>query len=31
VIGPVLMGMAKPVNVLQQGASVQDVVNAGRA
>jgi malate dehydrogenase (oxaloacetate-decarboxylating)(NADP+) len=27
VIGPVLMGMAKPVNVLQQGASVQDVVN----
>ncbi len=27
VIGPVLMGMNKPVNVLQQGASVQDVVN----
>jgi malate dehydrogenase (oxaloacetate-decarboxylating)(NADP+) len=27
VIGPVLMGMAAPVNVLQQGASVQDVVN----
>jgi malate dehydrogenase (oxaloacetate-decarboxylating)(NADP+) len=27
VIGPVLMGMVKPVNVLQQGASVQDVVN----
>jgi malate dehydrogenase (oxaloacetate-decarboxylating)(NADP+) len=27
VIGPVLMGMARPVNVLQQGASVQDVVN----
>jgi malate dehydrogenase (oxaloacetate-decarboxylating)(NADP+) len=27
VIGPVLMGMASPVNVLQQGASVQDVVN----
>jgi malate dehydrogenase (oxaloacetate-decarboxylating)(NADP+) len=27
VIGPVLMGMAKAVNVLQQGASVQDVVN----
>ncbi|MFN2545955.1 MAG: NADP-dependent malic enzyme [Myxococcales bacterium] len=27
VIGPVLMGMALPVNVLQQGASVQDVVN----
>ncbi len=27
VIGPVLMGMAMPVNVLQQGASVQDVVN----
>jgi len=27
VIGPVLMGMAKPVNVLQQGASVLDVVN----
>ena len=26
-IGPVLMGMALPVNVLQQGASVQDVVN----
>ena len=27
VIGPVLMGMSLPVNVLQQGASVQDVVN----
>jgi malate dehydrogenase (oxaloacetate-decarboxylating)(NADP+) len=27
VIGPVLMGMAKPVNILQQGASVQDVFN----
>ena len=27
VIGPVLMGMQRPVNVLQQGASVQDVVN----
>jgi malate dehydrogenase (oxaloacetate-decarboxylating)(NADP+) len=27
VIGPVLMGMSKPVNVLQQGASLQDVVN----
>jgi malate dehydrogenase (oxaloacetate-decarboxylating)(NADP+) len=27
VIGPVLMGMAKPVNVLQQGAGVQDIVN----
>jgi len=27
VIGPVLMGMAKPVNVLQQGASLSDVVN----
>ena len=27
VIGPVLMGMAAPVNVLQQGASVQDMVN----
>src|SRR5207248_990635 len=27
VIGPVLMGMAKPVNVLQQGASLQDEVN----
>ena len=27
VIGPVLMGMSKPVNVLQQGASVADVVN----
>jgi malate dehydrogenase (oxaloacetate-decarboxylating)(NADP+) len=27
VVGPVLMGMAKPVNILQQGASVQDVVN----
>ena len=27
VIGPVLMGMKKPVNILQQGASVQDVVN----
>jgi malate dehydrogenase (oxaloacetate-decarboxylating)(NADP+) len=27
VVGPVLMGMARPVNVLQQGASVHDVVN----
>ncbi|MBS2023510.1 MAG: NADP-dependent malic enzyme [Deltaproteobacteria bacterium] len=27
VIGPVLMGMNKPVNVLQQGSSVQDVIN----
>ena len=27
VIGPVLMGMNRPVNILQQGASVQDVFN----
>ena len=27
VIGPVLMGMNRPVNILQQGASVQDVIN----
>ena len=27
ILGPVLMGMAKPVNVLSQEARVQDVVN----
>ena len=27
VIGPVLLGMAKPVHVLQRGCSVQDVLN----
>jgi malate dehydrogenase (oxaloacetate-decarboxylating)(NADP+) len=27
VIGPVLLGMAKPVHVLQRGSSVQDVMN----
>jgi malate dehydrogenase (oxaloacetate-decarboxylating)(NADP+) len=27
VIGPVLLGMAKPVHLLQRGSSVQDVVN----
>ena len=27
VIGPVLMGMAKPIHVLQRGASVDDIVN----
>jgi malate dehydrogenase (oxaloacetate-decarboxylating)(NADP+) len=27
VIGPVLLGMAKPVHVLQRGCSVQDVMN----
>jgi malate dehydrogenase (oxaloacetate-decarboxylating)(NADP+) len=27
VIGPVLLGMSKPVSVLQQNASVQDIVN----
>jgi len=27
VIGPVLLGMAKPVHILQRGCSVQDVVN----
>ncbi|MCC7383059.1 MAG: NADP-dependent malic enzyme [Deltaproteobacteria bacterium] len=27
VIGPLLLGMSKPVNVLQQNASVQDIVN----
>jgi len=26
-LGPILMGMAKPVHVLQQGASVSDIVN----
>lgn len=26
-LGPVLMGMSKPVHVLQQGASVRDIVN----
>ncbi len=27
VIGPVLMGMKKPVHVLQRGASVEDIIN----
>ena len=27
VIGPILLGMAKPVHILQRGCSVQDVVN----
>jgi malate dehydrogenase (oxaloacetate-decarboxylating)(NADP+) len=27
VIGPVLLGMAKPVHILQRGCSVQDVIN----
>ena len=27
VIGPILLGMNKPVNVLQQNANVQDIVN----
>ena len=27
VIGPLLLGMNKPVSVLQQNASVQDIVN----
>ena len=27
VIGPVLLGMAKPVHILQRGCSIQDVVN----
>jgi malate dehydrogenase (oxaloacetate-decarboxylating)(NADP+) len=27
VIGPVLLGMEKPVNVLQMGTSVQSIVN----
>jgi malate dehydrogenase (oxaloacetate-decarboxylating)(NADP+) len=27
VIGPVLLGMDKPVNVLQMGTSVQSIVN----
>jgi len=27
VIGPVLLGMAKPVHILQRGSSLQDVVN----
>jgi malate dehydrogenase (oxaloacetate-decarboxylating)(NADP+) len=27
IIGPILMGMAKPVNVLSQEALVQDIVN----
>lgn len=26
-IGPILVGMAKPVHVLEQGADVQDIVN----
>ena len=27
VLGPVLLGMAKPVHILQRGSSTQDVVN----
>ena len=27
VIGPVLLGMAKPVHILQRGCSLQDVLN----
>ncbi len=27
IIGPVLLGMEKPVNVLQMGTSVQSIVN----
>ena len=27
VIGPVLLGMAKPVHILQRGSSTQDIVN----
>jgi malate dehydrogenase (oxaloacetate-decarboxylating)(NADP+) len=27
VIGPILLGMNKPVNVLQQNAPIQDIVN----
>lgn len=27
VIGPVLMGMAKPIHVLQRGATVEDIIN----
>jgi malate dehydrogenase (oxaloacetate-decarboxylating)(NADP+) len=27
IIGPVLLGMAKPVHVLQRGCSVQDIMN----
>ena len=27
VIGPILMGMSKPVHVLQRGASVDDIIN----
>ncbi|MBU2506828.1 MAG: NADP-dependent malic enzyme, partial [Bacteroidetes bacterium] len=27
VIGPILMGMKKPVHVLQRGASVDDIIN----
>ncbi|MNL87167.1 NADP-dependent malic enzyme [compost metagenome] len=26
-VGPILMGMAKPVNVLQHGADVDEIVN----
>jgi hypothetical protein len=26
-IGPILVGMARPVHVLEQGADVQDIVN----
>ncbi len=26
-VGPILMGMSKPVHVLQRGASVDDIVN----
>ena len=27
VIGPILMGMKKPIHVLQRGASVEDIIN----
>jgi malate dehydrogenase (oxaloacetate-decarboxylating)(NADP+) len=28
-IGPILMGLSKPVHVLQRGAEVSDIVNMG--
>jgi malate dehydrogenase (oxaloacetate-decarboxylating)(NADP+) len=27
VIGPILMGMRKPIHVLQRGATVEDIIN----
>jgi malate dehydrogenase (oxaloacetate-decarboxylating)(NADP+) len=27
VIGPILMGMKKPVHILQKGATVDDIIN----